>query len=116
MYDSGGLGLTGGFADVGSLYDCFLGIHKGVADDSILDKYSEIRIKIWREMIDPQSRENFNRLWSEEAAERRDQFLGFLKRATEDPEFREKNTPVRKPISRPMLLLVICERLESLHL
>jgi len=49
-------------------------------------------------MIDPQSRENFNRLWSEEAAERRDQFLGFLKRATEDAEFREKNTPVSKAI------------------
>ena len=39
-----------------------MGIHKGLADDSILDKYSEIRRKIWQEVINPMSRENFRRL------------------------------------------------------
>ncbi|KAH7627847.1 hypothetical protein B0T09DRAFT_402573 [Sordaria sp. MPI-SDFR-AT-0083] len=39
----GGLGLTVGIVDVGSLYDCLLRIHTGQADDSILYKYDEVR-------------------------------------------------------------------------
>ncbi|KAF2635591.1 FAD/NAD(P)-binding domain-containing protein [Massarina eburnea CBS 473.64] len=83
----GGLGLTGGFADVGSLYDCFMGIHQDELDDSILDKYSEIRIKIWREMIDPMSRANFHRLWDPAFKEDRDEFFKMCERATDDAVF-----------------------------
>jgi 2-polyprenyl-6-methoxyphenol hydroxylase-like FAD-dependent oxidoreductase len=64
---SGGLGLTGGIADVGSLFDCLYGIHKGLADDSILDKYADIRRKIYEEVINPSSRENFKRLHDQDA-------------------------------------------------
>jgi hypothetical protein len=56
------MGLTGGIADVGSLYDSLVGIHKGFADDSILDKYDESRRKIWHEVINPQSSSNMRRL------------------------------------------------------
>lgn len=80
----GGMGLTGGFGDVGSLYDCLAGIHLGVASDAILNKYSEIRIKIWKEMIDPISRGNFRRLWDETAIPDRNQFIETCKRAAED--------------------------------
>ncbi|KAK4119463.1 FAD/NAD(P)-binding domain-containing protein [Parathielavia appendiculata] len=38
----GGMGFTGGIADVGSLYDSLVGIHTGQADDSILDKYGGV--------------------------------------------------------------------------
>jgi hypothetical protein len=82
---SGGLGLTGGFADVGSLYDCFTGIHSDELDDSILDKYSEIRIKIWRDLIDPMSRANFHRLWDPEYLKDRDEFFKMCEKATNDP-------------------------------
>ncbi|KAF2741878.1 FAD/NAD(P)-binding domain-containing protein [Sporormia fimetaria CBS 119925] len=81
----GGLGLTGGFADVGSLYDCLAGIHDDELDDSILDKYSEIRIKIWREMIDPLSRANFHRLWDENAKKEREEFFAMCEKALDDP-------------------------------
>lgn len=81
----GGLGLTGGFADVGSLYDCFMGIHQDELDDDILDKYSDIRIKIWREMIDPMSRENFHRLWDPAYAEKRKEFFKMCEKAADDP-------------------------------
>jgi hypothetical protein len=84
---SGGLGLTGGFADVGSLYDCFLGIHEDQLDEDILDKYSEIRIKIWREMIDPMSRANFHRLWDPESAKDREEFFAMCDKAADDPVF-----------------------------
>lgn len=82
----GGMGLTGGFADVGSLYDCLVGMHQGLADDKILDKYSDIRIKLWREMIDPISRANFRRLWCEEAIPERDQFFEMCQNASKDEQ------------------------------
>lgn len=70
--NSGGLGLTGGIADAGSLFDALIGIHLGLADDSILDKYSEVRRKIWKDVIDPASRENFRRLHDQDANTARD--------------------------------------------
>jgi len=84
---SGGMGLTGGFADVGSLYDCFTGIHTDELDESILDKYSDERIKIWREMIDPMSRANFHRLWDPECVKDRDEFFKMCEHASDDPVF-----------------------------
>lgn len=83
--NSGGLGLTGGFADVGSLHDCFIGIHQDEVDESILDKYSEIRIKIWREVIDPTSRANFHRLWDPAYQKENEEFFEFCKTADKDP-------------------------------
>ncbi|KAJ5713860.1 uncharacterized protein N7483_011041 [Penicillium malachiteum] len=68
----GGLGLTGGIADIGSLFDSLIGIHKGLADESILDKYSEIRKRIWTEIIDPISRENFRRLHDQDPTKARE--------------------------------------------
>ncbi|KAK4234217.1 hypothetical protein C8A03DRAFT_18836 [Achaetomium macrosporum] len=59
----GGMGLTGGIADVGSLYDSLVGIHTGMADDSILDKYDEVRRRIWHDIINPISSENMSRLF-----------------------------------------------------
>lgn len=54
-------------------------------DEDILDKYSEIRIKIWREMIDPMSRSNFHRLWDEKAIPEREAFFKMCEKAAEDP-------------------------------
>lgn len=81
------MGLTGGIADVGSLYDCLMAMQDGHTDDSILDKYSEVRIKIWKEMIDPISRKNFQLIWDPNAEEQRKEFYAMTKRAQEDPEF-----------------------------
>ncbi|ORY10104.1 hypothetical protein BCR34DRAFT_539919 [Clohesyomyces aquaticus] len=81
----GGLGLTGGFADVGSLYDCFLGIHEDQLDEDILDKYSEVRIKIWKDMIDPMSRANFHRLWDPTMDKDREEFWKMCEQASDDP-------------------------------
>jgi hypothetical protein len=72
---SGGLGLTGGIADVSTLFDSFLGIHRDLTDDSILDKWSEIRIHKWKDIIDPMSRANFRRLWDEGVLQEREAFF-----------------------------------------
>ncbi|PVH98225.1 FAD/NAD(P)-binding domain-containing protein [Periconia macrospinosa] len=81
----GGLGLTGGFADVGSLYDCLHGIHIDELSPDILDKYSSVRKGIWRDMIDPMSRANFHRLWDPAAEKARDEFFKMCDKACEDP-------------------------------
>ena len=86
MTNSGGMGLTGGIADVGSLYDVLAAIQDGHVSksdtSSILDKYSEVRIQKWKEIIDPLSRANFGRIHNTgpEADEDRKQFFGLLNR------------------------------------
>jgi len=46
----GGMGLTGGLCDAGGLSDCLIGVlQKGCGDD-LLDKYAEIRKKIFLEV------------------------------------------------------------------
>ncbi|KAL2218839.1 hypothetical protein M432DRAFT_390985 [Thermoascus aurantiacus ATCC 26904] len=84
----GGLGLTGGIADVGSLFDALMGIHRGLADDSILDKYSEVRRKIWTDIIDPMSRENFRRLHDQDPdkARENDEFFRLCVKAETDKD------------------------------
>ena len=47
---------------MGGLYDCLVGIATGKADESILDRYNEIRSKIWREFTDVGSTSNMRRL------------------------------------------------------
>ncbi|TKA62055.1 hypothetical protein B0A55_12487, partial [Friedmanniomyces simplex] len=54
--------LTGGIVDVGALLQCFEGMHNGVADDSILDKYCEVQRRMWHDIINPVSTANIRRL------------------------------------------------------
>lgn len=83
------MGLTGGIADIGSLYDCLIGIHQGKADDSILDKYDEVRRRIYREVIDPVSSANIERLFAQDpdTALDQDPFLKLCSRAEADAGF-----------------------------
>ena len=83
---SGGMGLTGGFADVGGLYDCLYGIYSGQADDSILDKYDEIRRQKYLDVIDPISSGNLRRLWDPSSIAD-DDFIKMIKRAETDKDF-----------------------------
>lgn len=88
--------MTGGIADLGSLFDCLIGIHKGLADDDILDRYAEIRRKIYFDVIDPLSRENFRRLWAQDPdkAKENDEFFKVLERAQKDQELAKELTLV----------------------
>lgn len=94
---SGGMGLTGGFADVGGLYDCLYGIYAGVADDTILDKYSDIRRDKYNTVIDPISSANLRRLWDPEKIEQ-DDFIKMLKRAETDKDFAKDMQKVCDPL------------------
>ncbi|TLS26122.1 hypothetical protein PpBr36_04781 [Pyricularia pennisetigena] len=85
----GGLGITGGFVDVGGLADCFIGINEGLADESILDLYSEKRLEKWKTVTDPISQGNFRRIGHTEdpsSLGQTDEFMQLLKKAELDPQ------------------------------
>lgn len=86
---SGGLGLTGGIVDVGNLYDCLRGIYENKADESILDKYNEVRRKVYLDIIDVVSSSNLRRLFEldPDRAVEDDEFFKLAKKAETDPEF-----------------------------
>jgi 2-polyprenyl-6-methoxyphenol hydroxylase-like FAD-dependent oxidoreductase len=84
----GGMGITGGFVDIGGLYDCLAGIWDGKADESILDLYSEKRIDKWKNVINPVSSDNFRRVSDSDPDTllERDPILQAFKAAENDPE------------------------------
>lgn len=61
-------------------------IHRGTAGDGILDEYSDARKKIWAEIIDPMSRENFRRLHDQDPdkARENDEFFKLCIQAETD--------------------------------
>lgn len=63
-----------------------MGIHRDLADDSILDKYAEVRRRMWTDVIDPMSRENFRRLHNQDPdkARENDEFFQMLVRSEKD--------------------------------
>lgn len=96
----GGLGLTGGFADVTGLAECLEGIATTQADDSILDKYDEVRRSIFHTVIDPISTANFLRVSSlaTDAAIEKDPFISMCAAAKNDRKVKEKMEKVFIPI------------------
>lgn len=95
------MGLTGGFADVGGLYDCLYGICSGQADDSILDKYDEIRRDKYLNVIDPISSGNLRRLWDPSTIED-DEFIKMVRRARMDRDFAAEMRQVTRPPPQPV--------------
>ncbi|TVY85205.1 FAD-dependent monooxygenase terC [Lachnellula suecica] len=87
----GGLGLTGGFADIAGLAECLEGIHSGQADHSILDKWDEVRRDIYQSYINPISTANFIRVAQldlDRALE--DPFFSMVLKSNTDPEVKKK--------------------------
>ena len=85
----GGMGLTGGIADVAGLFQCMEGLHKGIADESILSTWSDVQREKWHTIINPVSSGNIRRLFQQDpdTALEDDQFLQAVKRGETDIEF-----------------------------
>ncbi|KAH7082636.1 hypothetical protein BKA63DRAFT_583651 [Paraphoma chrysanthemicola] len=88
----GGLGLTGGIVDVGGLHDCLRGIYDNKADETILDKYNEVRRKAYTEFVDVNSSAWFRRMFEldPDRALEDDQFLQLLNKAETDPDLKRQ--------------------------
>ena len=84
----GGMGLTGGIVDVDGLFQCLEGIHKGLADESILTTWSDVQRQKWHDIINPVSSGNIKRLFDQDPdkALENDEFLQLVKKAESDPE------------------------------
>jgi len=96
----GGLGLTGGLVDAGGLADCLIGLSEGIADDSILDKYDEIRRAMWHNIINVVSSANIRRLNDQDPdkALENDEFLKGLVEAEKNPLLMKNTVNVRLDI------------------
>ncbi|KAI0020821.1 FAD binding domain-containing protein [Xylariomycetidae sp. FL0641] len=88
----GGMGITGGFVDVGGLYDCLAGIWDGKADAGILDLYSQKRVEKWQTVINPVSCDNFRRVSDADPATLmdRDPVMQACKKAEDDPAMQKE--------------------------
>lgn len=56
-----GIGLTTGFFDASSLADCLVAIIQRGAAPSLLDAWSEARVGVFKNIVDPMSRAAFAR-------------------------------------------------------
>lgn len=74
------------------LAECFDGIVTGQADESIFDKYDEVRRSIYHNVIDPISTANFLRVSTlgPDVKVEDDQFFKMCAAAKTDPEIKEK--------------------------
>ncbi|KAK6371385.1 hypothetical protein LTS17_009116 [Exophiala oligosperma] len=82
----GGLGLTTGVCDVGSLIDCLYGIDTGETSIDILDRYDEMRRQIFSQITDATSTANFHRVMADpETILEKDIFFQLLERAKTEP-------------------------------
>ena len=91
--------MTSGLCDVGGLYECPSGIYKSIADNSILDRYSEVRREKYITMVHPISTAIFKRLWEKTPNETIEtgEFFWMLRKGEDDPTFSEKLTKVSVP-------------------
>jgi hypothetical protein len=86
-------------ADIESLYDCLLGVHDGSTDESILEKYDEIRRRMWHEYVDVVSSDNLRRLNRDGAktAIEEDPAVQMLLKSAQDPDLARKIQLVSAP-------------------
>lgn len=82
------------------MYDALIALREGKADDTILDKYSEVRREKWQKIIDPMSRANFRRVCLDEAESERSEFWALCEKMEKDDELARQMAQVSKNISR----------------
>lgn len=77
---------------MGGLYDCLAGIHDGQADESILDVYSDVRRRMWTDVIDVVSSDNIRRLFGQDPdrAAETDDFIKLINVAEKDEKVRDE--------------------------
>ncbi|KAJ9638101.1 hypothetical protein H2204_004412 [Knufia peltigerae] len=58
----GGMGLTGGILDAGALADVLVAVINERKSEALLDRYSDLRRKVFLEVVDPRSQANVRRI------------------------------------------------------
>lgn len=83
---TGGLGLTSGLFDTFALYPALTAVVKGIAPESVLDRYSEERLRIFRELTSPAATENKRFVFNSADPERLDHDVDALRKQLADPD------------------------------
>ncbi|KEF54371.1 uncharacterized protein A1O9_09537 [Exophiala aquamarina CBS 119918] len=113
----GGLGLTGGIADVGSLIDCLQGIHEGRTSLKILDVYDKKRREIYHNVIDPMSSSNLRRMFQDgSTALEKDPILQYINFASKETAETAKLLHVASnlPLSPGRIKLILLQMQDAL--
>ena len=83
---TGGLGLTSGLFDTYVLYPALAAVIKGETDDSVLDRYSEERRRVFLEVASPAASENKRFVYGSTDPVRLEQDLVGIRKQLADPE------------------------------
>ena len=100
--------------DAGNLADCLIGLASGLAKESILDKYCEIRREMWHKFINPISSANIIRMHPENLDHvLEDPFFIMLEEAKKDPEKMKQLVTVFSPSRCEICLMLLGNRYYS---
>jgi 3-(3-hydroxy-phenyl)propionate hydroxylase len=80
-----GYGLAGGFFDGLTLVEALTAVLQGGADEEVLDQYSQVRRRVFTEVISPVSSDSKQLLWDSRGAGRLEGELERFRRITSDP-------------------------------
>jgi 3-(3-hydroxy-phenyl)propionate hydroxylase len=87
---TGGLGLTSGMLDTFVLYEALAAVIGGDASDEVLDRYSQERLRIFRELASPQASEWKRLVFHSDDPQRLEQDLAMLRHVQDDPDARRE--------------------------
>jgi 3-(3-hydroxy-phenyl)propionate hydroxylase/6-hydroxy-3-succinoylpyridine 3-monooxygenase len=99
-----GFGLMGGLYDSFALSEALAAVVRRQADDQILDRYSEQRIKTFHEVISPISSESLRLVFNSGDQDRLDKDLALLRSRKNDSEAMRKFLSVPVALETPSLL------------
>ncbi len=101
---TGGLGLTSGLFDSFVLYDALAAVIKGLADDSVLDRYAEERRRIFLEMASPRASANKKLLYHTSDPVELEAQLSKLRALAADEDAQRTNFLFTKQLETPPLV------------
>jgi 3-(3-hydroxy-phenyl)propionate hydroxylase/6-hydroxy-3-succinoylpyridine 3-monooxygenase len=99
-----GFGLMGGLYDSFALSETLAAVVQGEAGDEILDRYSELRRKVYHEVISPISSESLRLVFNSADQGRLDKDLALLRARKSDPEAMRKFLCAPAALETPSLV------------
>ncbi len=101
---TGGLGLTSGMLDTFVLYEALAAVIGGAVSDSVLDRYSDERLRIFTELASPQASEWKRLVFHSDDPVRLQEDLGMLRTVAGDPDARREGFLGMQALQTPSLV------------
>ena len=101
---TGGLGLTSGLFDIFALYEALAAVIHGEVGDTVLDRYSNERRRIFLDYVSPRATENKRLIYHSSDPVRLEEDLRQLRRLETDKDFVLQVVSFTKRLETPSLL------------